>query len=771
MARFVVCMAIGVAAVGGGRSADAAGDARSNDHLQLEGRSWTPADSVGVRYILTKDQILLDMPSTREVGSDSIVPSPQGRYFFFVTRHGDLDCDCNVYELSVFDVEDVDRAFKEKTPIPRARRTVIMRHKEQAIQAAAWVDGESGIEFTGIRTPGGRKQIYRLDVATGELRELTQVSDPKTLVRYARHRDGMIYTTMRTTEAEPEYPMYALTEERLKEILYAHGQRRRYVFESFVSYAGQAAWRLKSGWVFGPPWLSPDGRYAIAQVSLARAPENWKKYDGRDPSRADKPIEVDEFKQFVLIDLQRGTEEPVFDAPTGQATQSARNNAPEAFWSADGRTFVLVNTALPLLSEDTAPDRAKQGYIVSYDLESRKWEVLEPMRRESGIRAVKPTWRKPGEEILVRHQLNGKPVEGTIYTYRDARWVPRAVSASVNRNDRDVVKSKPVMLGRGVFVRMRQSANDPPVVVASRKGQEIVLTPPDPALVGVWRTRVESLDWRDEAGVTRTSGLLLPRDIPVGERVPLVIQAQVYRPDEFNPDGPIPTAYAAQSLVAQGMAVLNLTVPTYIREVQGTGREVSMFIDWWESAAEAAARHYPIDLDKVALIGFSRTGYLVRYAITHPRLRRPAAAVIADSYTGSYMLSLLGHATGDGTATGYDSIYGGPFYQSKQSWLEREVSFNVDRVQTPVLFADNTEILTDMADTIGAFKANRKPFEYLLFPDADHMLRGPRQREASMGATVDWMAFWLQGKEDPRREKSEQYQRWRELRRLHDQQE
>jgi hypothetical protein len=36
----------------------------------------------------------------------------------------------------------------------------------------------------------------------------------------------------------------------------------------------------------------------------------------------------------------------------------------------------------------------------------------------------------------------------------------------------------------------------------------------------------------------------------------------------------------------------------------------------------------------------------------------------------------------------------------------------------------------------------------------------------SQGGSVDWFRFWLQDYEDPDPAKAEQYQRWRELRKL-----
>lgn len=48
----------------------------------------------------------------------------------------------------------------------------------------------------------------------------------------------------------------------------------------------------------------------------------------------------------------------------------------------------------------------------------------------------------------------------------------------------------------------------------------------------------------------------------------------------------------------------------------------------------------------------------------------------------------------------------------------------------------------------------------------EHVLTNPEARMASQGGSVDWFRFWLQGYEDPNPAKAEQYKRWRELRKM-----
>lgn len=66
-------------------------------------------------------------------------------------------------------------------------------------------------------------------------------------------------------------------------------------------------------------------------------------------------------------------------------------------------------------------------------------------------------------------------------------------------------------------------------------------------------------------------------------------------------------------------------------------------------------------------------------------------------------------------------------------------------------------------ETVGAFRYNRKPMEYLLFPHGTHLLQRPRERVAVMRASVDWMNFWLRGV-DPGSEQGDRAERWRRMR-------
>jgi hypothetical protein len=62
-----------------------------------------------------------------------------------------------------------------------------------------------------------------------------------------------------------------------------------------------------------------------------------------------------------------------------------------------------------------------------------------------------------------------------------------------------------------------------------------------------------------------------------------------------------------------------------------------------------------------------------------------------------------------------------------------------------------------------------KPVDMVVFLDGVHVLQKPSNRMISQDGTVDWFDFWLNGHEDADPAKAEQYARWRELKKMQEQ--
>jgi len=56
------------------------------------------------------------------------------------------------------------------------------------------------------------------------------------------------------------------------------------------------------------------------------------------------------------------------------------------------------------------------------------------------------------------------------------------------------------------------------------------------------------------------------------------------------------------------------------------------------------------------------------------------------------------------------------------------------------------------------------PVEWYEYPDEGHVKSSPANRWWVYSRNLDWFRFWLQDQEDPAPAKTEQYQRWRDMR-------
>jgi hypothetical protein len=72
----------------------------------------------------------------------------------------------------------------------------------------------------------------------------------------------------------------------------------------------------------------------------------------------------------------------------------------------------------------------------------------------------------------------------------------------------------------------------------------------------------------------------------------------------------------------------------------------------------------------------------------------------------------------------------------------------------------------EMWQPYAALRYLNKPVDLIVLNSTEYILSNPAARTASQGGTVDWFWFWLKGEEDPDPAKSEQYARWRELRKM-----
>lgn len=151
-----------------------------------------------------------------------------------------------------------------------------------------------------------------------------------------------------------------------------------------------------------------------------------------------------------------------------------------------------------------------------------------------------------------------------------------------------------------------------------------------------------------------------------GQRHPLVIQTHGCSEDQFAPDGKSTTAMAAQALANVDMIVIQSWGPT-----GWAPRSVRMARQWMngiETLIDVLDKQGLVNRGQVGLVGWSYTGWLVEYFISHSHCSI-GAAVVADNVDYGYWqyLSVANHSSG--TAL-FHNIYGGPTWKTMDSWVK-----------------------------------------------------------------------------------------------------
>jgi hypothetical protein len=114
-------------------------------------------------------------------------------------------------------------------------------------------------------------------------------------------------------------------------------------------------------------------------------------------------------------------------------------------------------------------------------------------------------------------------------------------------------------------------------------------------------------------------------------------------------------------------------------------------------------------------------------------------------------------------------VGGWPEGKSKANWRQVAPELNADRIDVPVLNNDpDSEFLADLA-LYTSLRELGKPVELFIYPNELHHINQPKHRYQIYERNLDWFRFWLKSEESSDPAKSEQYQRWRQLRNLQQQ--
>lgn len=711
-------------------------------------RRITVADVIGMTR-LADEGYFRGGPPDRPVG----LFSPDRCHFVVVVRKGNIARNTNEYSLLLFGTAEV-----RQHPAPKVLLTMSSSSNRYGIRDVRWLTDNRTLVFLGEK-PGKTPAIYSIDIKTNRLRAL------------ARHRTSIVAYDISANgqtiifEAAPEPKKFLNSEETRRHGIVVSDQylsqllTNDYALESttigslelFVQSGRKSATAVNPhSYLYRtlPLWMSPDGRYAVLIAQPSNIPEHWLEYSepllhsyivGRKQGDRLSPVQ-----QYLLVDVRRRTVVPLLDAPLGWHNRGL-------VWSPDGNSVAVSGTYLPLMGRDPALRKTRQahGFVAEVHLPDRR--LVEISQAELCVSA----WHHAtGALVLVPESPTPQALQ-TIYVKKGGVWQARATTDEPKPHD-------------AVEVTLEEDLNTPPKIFVrtSAEQPQRLLFDLNPQLAEFRLGKVEAVTWKASDGHEVRGGLYLPPDYRPGQRYPLVIQTHGFDPHRFWVDGPWTSAFAAQPLAARGMVVLQVGAAVNSGEdgkYANTPEEAPRQMAAFEGAIDYLDDRGLIDRTKVGIIGFSRTVYHVEYTLTHSRYPF-AAAEIADGFDGGYVGYLLWGVVDFAAVNG-----GPPLGKTLLSWAERSPGFRLEQVTAPVRmeYYGFAGVLNAWQWYAGLSQLH-KPVEFIWLPDGIHMLLKPWDRLLSQQGTVDWFTFWFKGELDPDPEKSEQYRRWVQLRRLHD---
>jgi len=659
--------------------------------------------------------------------------SPDGRQFVFVQKRGDVEKNTNESSLLLYQSA---QALKSNSP------TVLVKmassSNREAVSHVRWLSDNENIVFLG-ENPKESPQVYKVNTKTRQIRVLT--SHAGTITNYDITADGqtVLFSADRekkkTQQEQDEMDRHGVVVggqylfellagnyavPKPGELVYFQRQNRapfqivldeQYVVESNSSLS-----------------LSPDGQYAVIGAALRVVPRGWEGYQYA-PIQEHLAIYAKEsfapyilpFSAALLFDSNAGTVRPISNAPVAGTFGQI-----SPLWSRNGQSF-FVHTYLPIDASDGPQDidRARQAVGVEVKL--------------------------PGVDL---------------------RIVP----------DEEWPKQKTPELP--LLVTTAQSLNEAPKIYVVNPGDQsrTLLLDPNPQFGDLAFGKVEVISFKVRDRIDVRCGLYLPPGYDPTKRYPLVIQTHGFYSKSFSMDGRFEwnSAFAARALAAKDIVVLQtyefVDDEDHDRYFDDKSLGVTpeqaarnLFVTVIEAAIQYLNQRTIIAMDRIGIVGFSRTVGMVEYMLTHSQLRFAAASLVDGTDFGYFQTIAVPNIAWDN-----DKINGNaePFGAGLQIWIRESPSFSLDRITAPVrLVALKPFGALEQWECYVGLLLQNKPVDFVLIPDPDedggnHFLVKPWERRIAQQGLVDWFCFWLKNEEDPDQQKEAQYARWRRLRRL-----
>jgi dipeptidyl aminopeptidase/acylaminoacyl peptidase len=331
------------------------------------------------------------------------------------------------------------------------------------------------------------------------------------------------------------------------------------------------------------------------------------------------------------------------------------------------------------------------------------------------------------------------------------------------------------------LICLRESHTEPRHVAAidTRSGKIATLANVNPELGNVRFGKVERIDWEvppslPELGYpSRAAGsILYPPDFDPTRKYPVFIAP--YQEGGFH-RGDAGDEHPLFAYVANGIIVLHTSFPhptgglgrmsvtEYMKLLYSSEHDFPHLTTLMKStlaALDLVSRRGFVDEKRVGIGGVSHGTFVPLYMLQ--KEDRLAAVSIAGGHWNE--MQYYG-STPSGSPR--DQEWAPAPFGETAGWFNRiDIAQHVGEIEAPILFNFPDAELFVSVVLMRHMENERKPFDAYVFPNEYHIKWQSAHREAVYRRNLDWFRFWLQDYEDAAPEKQEQYERWRELRKL-----